>query len=156
MTKVYISLGSNLGDRSKYLTEGLKKMLFHPDIQWDCSSTVYETKPWGKADQPAFLNQVVAIHWKGGSPRILMDWLLQVEKEFERIRIEKWAARTLDLDILYFGDEVFEDPHVTIPHPQIAEREFVLEPMCEIAPNFIHPIWKKSQQELLNSLRQKS
>jgi len=150
MTKneVFISLGSNLGDR----TENLKMALHAVELNVGTvlkRSSVYETKPWGKGNQPDFLNQVIRVH-SDISPEDCLFRLLAIEQKMGRKREEKWGARIIDLDLLYADDLILQTEKLTLPHPGIAQRKFVLVPIAEIAPDFIHPLLKKSQLQLLN------
>lgn len=111
-------------------------------------SSLYETEAWGKNDQPSFLNQALEINTRL-KPVELMQQILKIEKQIGRIRIEKYGPRSVDIDILFFNDEIHEYPSLTVPHPQIQNRRFVLVPMNELAPSFIHPVLKKTIAELL-------
>ena len=114
-------------------------------------SPIYETDPWGKTDQPVFLNQVLAIHTTRDA-KAVMSQLLLIETEMGRERKEKWAKRLIDLDLLYFNDEVICQPGLDVPHPHLHERRFTLVPLAEILPGFIHPVFGKSNRELLREL----
>ena len=117
-------------------------------------STIIETEPWGYEEQDNFLNGVLEIKtWL--SPRLLMQVLLETEAALKRERIIHWGPRTLDLDILFYDNLITDDPVVTLPHPRIQDRLFVLEPMTEIAPNFIHPVLRKSMSRLTEELKAK-
>jgi 2-amino-4-hydroxy-6-hydroxymethyldihydropteridine diphosphokinase len=112
------------------------------------SSSMYETAAWGKEDQPAFLNQALLIETNLIAHDLMMA-LLAIEKNMGRIRQEHLGPRTIDLDIIFFNDQIIDSANLTIPHPQMQKRNFVLTPLKEIAPNFIHPILKKSITQLL-------
>ena len=112
------------------------------------SSSVYETAAWGKTDQPSFLNQVLEIQTALTAPQLLKK-ILDIEKLTGRIRKEKYGPRIIDIDILLFNDEIHNDPLLKIPHPELQNRRFVLEPLAEIAPEIIHPVLKKSIIDLL-------
>jgi 2-amino-4-hydroxy-6-hydroxymethyldihydropteridine diphosphokinase len=144
---VFISLGSNLGNR----IESLKKAIHSIDAQLGeifKVSSIYETTPWGKSNQPDFLNQVVLIH-SDKSPTVCLDILTSIELQMGRKREEKWGARIIDLDLLYVDDEIYQSATLTLPHAGIPLRRFVLVPLVEIAPDFIHPQLKKNQRQLL-------
>lgn len=111
-------------------------------------SSLYQTAAWGKTDQPGFLNQVLEVH-TSASPANCMACLLQIESEMGRIRSEKNGPRTIDLDILYYDDAILNSTNLTIPHPFIAERRFVLTPLAEIWPDYLHPVHMVSNARLL-------
>jgi len=134
---VFIALGSNIGNRARALNEAIDLML--PDIILVSSSRVYETPPWGYEDQPPFLNQVIKAHTHF-SPSELLKKLKEIEQELGRQPIFRNGPRLIDLDILFFDDLVYRSEKLTIPHPEIANRAFVLVPLKEIAPNYIHPV----------------
>lgn len=144
-----ISLGSNLGNRFSHLQHARKHLdqIFGPAT---AISDVYETPPWGKTDQPHFYNQVVVydIH-----PSIhvheLLKTVLEIESKLGRERFEKWGPRVIDIDILYLGQEIHANKFLKIPHPEIANRRFVLIPLNQILPDFNDPVWGKSIKELL-------
>ena len=150
MHDVYLLLGSNLGDRETWLSQArdLIEVRIGPIIQ---ASALYETASWGNTDQPSYINQVVLIQ-SGKQPRLILDTALDIEKILGRERIAKWGSRTIDIDILLFGDKVLCEEGLTIPHPHMHERRFVLEPLKEIAPDLQHPILKKTITYLYNSL----
>ena len=145
----YLSLGSNLGDRDLYLREAIRRLQSVGRVQ--AISSVYETQPVELTGQPWFLNCALALE-TAASPAQLMGQLLAIESAMGRQRIRKKGPRTLDLDILFFADLVVNTPQLTIPHPAIAERRFVLAPLAEIAPSAIHPVLNKTIQELLEAL----
>ncbi|AHM59591.1 2-amino-4-hydroxy-6-hydroxymethyldihydropteridine pyrophosphokinase [Flammeovirgaceae bacterium 311] len=147
MNGIYLLLGSNLGNRMVWLEQAL--LAIEKKVgRLKAQSSLYETAAWGKEDQPAFLNQVVEISTKL-SPQELITALLQIEQSLDRVREEAWAARTIDLDILYYGDQQFSTPALTIPHPRLHLRRFTLVPLCEIAPLLVHPLLKKNNLQLL-------
>jgi len=111
-------------------------------------SSLYETAAWGKNDQPPFLNQALEID-SGFNPSQLLLQILEIEKEIGRIRKEKYGPRSIDIDILFFNDEKHDYPSLTIPHPEIQNRRFVLVPMNEITPALVHPVLKKTISDLL-------
>lgn len=145
---VFISLGSNLGDRA----ENLKKALHA--IELDVGTIVkrssqYETKPWGNSNQPDFFNQVILVH-SAKSPEDCLFALSAIEQQMGRKREEKWGARIIDLDLLYANDLIIQAKKLTLPHPGIALRRFVLVPLVEIAPDFVHPVLRKDHRQLLS------
>ena len=147
MVRAFLLLGSNMGERATYLENARFRISLLVGKLFSASS-IYETAAWGKEDQPAFLNQVVGIE-TALAPRILLETLLAIEDSLGRTRTEKWAARTIDLDILFYGNQIVEEPGLVIPHPAFAQRKFALVPMAAVAPSFIHPVLKKSVEVLL-------
>ncbi|UCG77436.1 MAG: 2-amino-4-hydroxy-6-hydroxymethyldihydropteridine diphosphokinase [Nitrospirota bacterium] len=133
MHDVFIGIGSNIGDRELNCSEAIRYMSQKDIIIRSCSSMI-ETKPWGKKDQPDFINMVVRISTDKG-PRELLGALRSIEAELGRTRKEKWGPREIDLDILLFDDLSINDPDLKIPHPHMLERDFVMGPLSEIAPD---------------------
>jgi 2-amino-4-hydroxy-6-hydroxymethyldihydropteridine diphosphokinase len=144
---IFILLGSNLGDRLENLTYAQQEISRQVG-QIITTSSIYKTAAWGNVQQPDFYNQVIEIH-SVLSPEELLTHLLEIEKMAGRVRHEKWGARILDIDILFYGDLTMSDDRLTIPHPGIPDRKFTLLPMAEIAPHLIHPVFKKTIQQLL-------
>ena len=147
MSEAYLLIGGNLGNRYQNILDAGER------IEKLCgkilkSSKVYETAAWGNIHQPDFLNQVLQIQTSLQADQ-LMAALLTIEKEMGRIRNEKFGARTIDLDILFYDSAIIDNQNVTIPHPKIAERCFVLVPLSEIAPDLIHPVLQKNINSLL-------
>lgn len=147
----YLLLGSNLGDRRENLLFA-RGHIADKAGEILLSSKIYETAAWGKTDQPAFLNQVVAIRTTL-DPRTLLNTLLGIENIMGRERKIKWGERSIDLDILLYENEVINDPALVIPHPGIANRRFTLLPLAEIAASRIHPVLKKTMAQLLEECK---
>ena len=133
MTLAYVGLGANLGDREGTIRAAVAEL---PGVV--AVSTLRETDPVGITDQPRFLNGVAALE-TGLTPRELLDVLLAVERRLGRERGQRWGPRTIDLDLLLYGDEVIDETGLTIPHPRLHERRFVLEPLAELAPALVVP-----------------
>ncbi|WP_422354778.1 2-amino-4-hydroxy-6-hydroxymethyldihydropteridine diphosphokinase [Roseivirga pacifica] len=149
MTSIYLLLGTNLGNKSANLQRA-KELLTSHAIIIKKESKIYETAAWGNEDQPSFLNQVVEVD-SNKSPQRILTLVNQIEEEMGRVRFEKWGERLIDIDILYFGSHEIQNEDLVIPHPEIQNRRFTLAPLAEMAPSFIHPILKKTQQELLDN-----
>jgi len=130
LTTAYLGLGSNLGRRSRNLS-GARRRLRHKGARILRQSRVIETEPWGVANQPRFLNQVVEVDWPG-TPRQLLEAAKQVEVEGGRKPTRRWGPRVIDVDILLFGDQRLKQRGLVIPHPRIGEREFVRESLAEL------------------------
>ena len=146
----YLLLGSNLGNRMKYIASAISEI----EIKLgniSRRSSLYQTASWGKHDQPDFINQVIELK-TSLEPKDLLSGILGIEADFGRKRIEKWGSRTIDIDILLYDGQIVNEPELIIPHPYLAFRRFCLMPLCEIAPEFIHPVLKKNIQELLFEL----
>lgn len=146
---VYLSLGSNVGDRSANLQTAIDRLAALGTVV--AVSSLYETEPVEFTAQPWFLNCVVKLDTEK-MPKQLMASLLDLEQNMGRRRVQKKGPRTIDIDILLFGSSVIETKGLTVPHPAMHERRFVLEPLAEIAPDLRHPVFKKSVRELLTSL----
>ena len=136
----YVGLGSNLGDRESTLLAALEALRNSPAVEVVAVSTFRETDPVGVVDQPRFVNAVAALE-TSLRPRELLVRLLGVERELgrDRAREERWGPRTVDLDLLLYGDDVIDEPGLTVPHPRLAERAFVVVPLLELAPDLTLP-----------------
>jgi 2-amino-4-hydroxy-6-hydroxymethyldihydropteridine diphosphokinase len=146
---VYLSLGSNVGDRAANLRAASERLAKAGRLK--ATSSLYETEPVDVADQPWFLNCVVALE-TGQAPRELLACALAIEEGMGRRRTQEKGPRTIDIDILLFGDRVIDEPGLKVPHPAMHERRFVLEPLAEIAPDAVHPVLKEAVRELLEAL----
>jgi len=146
---VYLSLGSNLGDREAHLREAITYLEANGHII--SVSSLYETEPVEVTDQVWFLNCAVALETTE-SPEELMAAILRIEQQMGRKRIQRKGPRIIDIDILLFDDAILDSPALTIPHPAMQERRFVLQPLAEIAPQAQHPVRKSTIQELLDAL----
>lgn len=152
---VYLLLGSNLGDREKYLFDALKLIDQRAGKVMQTSS-LYETAAWGKTDQPSFLNVAAKIETKL-NPIQLLETCLNIEADLGRMRYEKWGPRLIDIDIILYGDEIVENGNqLQIPHREMQNRRFVLLPLTEIAAPVIHPVLNLTISELLANLEDDS
>ncbi|MBK5200339.1 MAG: 2-amino-4-hydroxy-6-hydroxymethyldihydropteridine diphosphokinase [Spirochaetaceae bacterium] len=147
----YLALGSNIGDTTAHLNSVKKAIENNPNIELLKSSTYIITPPYGVVDQPDFLNAVIKIRTIFSITQLL-DFTQSLEESANRVKLRHWGERTLDVDILFYSNIVYFSDSIIIPHPQIALRAFVLEPMCEIEPFFIHPVFKKDMRTLLLEL----
>ncbi len=145
----YLSLGSNIGDRADSLREAIEQLRGLGQVT--AVSSLYETEPMEFREQPWFLNCAVQLETEL-TPEELLDGILRIEEKMGRHRLVKKGPRNIDLDILLFGDQIVEDAKLTIPHPAMHERRFVLDPLAEIAPTAWHPMDKRSIRELLEAL----
>ena len=139
MTRAYIGLGANLGDRERTLRAAVDVLAGEEGVEVVAVSTLRETEPVGVGEQPPYLNGVAALDTTLGA-RELLDRLLAVEQRFGRVRVPgEHGPRTLDLDLLLYGEEVIDEPELRVPHPRLHERRFVLEPLLELAPGLVVP-----------------
>jgi len=155
MKTVFLGIGTNLGEREENLRQAITLIGDHIGIITRVSS-VYETEPWGFKSETTFLNIVVMAETKL-TPSGLLGRILMIEAMMGRLREGKgYKSRVIDIDILFFGNRIFENKVLTIPHPKIQDRRFVLIPLSEIAGDLEHPVFKKSIQELLKKCKDKS
>jgi 2-amino-4-hydroxy-6-hydroxymethyldihydropteridine diphosphokinase len=153
MSTVYIGIGSNLGNRQKNCLRAIE-LLGKRGVIIKESSSMYETEPWGIKDQPKFINMAVEIE-TGLTPNELLNILKDIESEIGRKKSFTWGPRIIDLDILLFDNIILNEDNLKIPHPLLHERDFVLSPLCEIAPDIKHPLLKLSMDELMQQLHKK-
>jgi len=151
MIDVFLLLGSNLGDRHWFINQAIAHIEndIAPVLR---SSSVYETQSWGRTDAPDYLNQVIMLQTEL-TAQVVLQKILNIENVLGRHREEKWGARTIDIDILFYGQAVINEPGLHIPHPELHKRRFTLEPLNEIAPLWIHPIFNKNILQLKNQLK---
>lgn len=152
--KVYLSIGSNMGDREGYLDFAIDSLNALSDTRVLAVSDYIETEPYGEVEQDKFLNGALEIETLQ-SPQELLETGMQIEKEAHRERVIHWGPRTLDIDILFYDDAVIMTENLKVPHVEIAKREFVLEPLSFIAPYYMHPVFHKSILTMLEELKEK-
>ena len=138
MTRAYVGLGANVGPREVTTLRAVELLAAADGVSVVAVSQLRETEPVGVVDQPAFLNAAVAVDTSLDA-RALLDVLLAIERELGRVRTERWGPRTIDLDLLVFGDETIDEPGLRVPHPRLGERRFALEPLAELAPDLVVP-----------------
>ena len=146
-----VGVGSNVGDRASLIENAVRQLGEQEGNRISAISSLYETEPFGKGDQPWFLNCVVQVETQK-TIKAFFHSLQTLETSLGRLREERWGTRTLDLDLLFFNNTVFSDQELTVPHPGIPHRRFVLEPLCEIAPALVHPIHHLTAHELYKQL----
>jgi 2-amino-4-hydroxy-6-hydroxymethyldihydropteridine diphosphokinase len=138
MATAFVGIGSNLGDREDHLRRALDLLAAEEGIEVVAISTLRETEPVGPVEQGPFLNGAVQVSTEL-APRKLLERLLDVEQRLGRVRAERFGPRTIDLDLLLYGDEIVDEPGLTLPHPRLHERRFALEPLSELAPDLAIP-----------------
>ena len=153
MEKIFLALGSNIGNRQENINQAIR--FLSKEITDIKQAPIYESKAVGYEDQPDFLNTVIS-GYTDLSPEELLNFVKKVEKQTGRIKRFRWGPREIDIDILFYGNLVIEKDNLIIPHPRIQERDFVLKPLCDLEPEFIHPVLKKTVLELFNNLKEKS
>lgn len=151
MNTVYIQLGSNLGARRKIICDAIQAIEENVGAV-NSRSQIYESTPWRVEGQENYLNQIIKVRSALSAEEIL-TYILQIEKDLGRVRVEKWGQRLIDIDIIFFNNEIIETVDLCIPHKHMHERNFVLIPLNEIASSIIHPRYKKTVSELLNESR---
>ena len=147
---VHLLLGSNLGNRKEILDKAIELIIQKIGVIVSQSKD-YETKPWGVTDQPDFLNLAITIHTKL-KPLEILEQTQAIENQLGRVRKEKWGARLIDIDLMFYGNEIIDEPNLKVPHPLMQERDFALIPLAEIAPNFVHPVLGETVLELRNRI----
>jgi len=139
MHTAYIGIGSNLGERESTIRDALELLAADPELEVEAVSSILETDPVGVVDQPRFLNAAIRLA-TDLAPYPLLERLLAVEQQLGRVRTgERYGPRTIDLDLLLYGDEIVDEPGLRVPHPRLAERRFVLEPLAELDPGLVVP-----------------
>ncbi|GAB2625982.1 2-amino-4-hydroxy-6-hydroxymethyldihydropteridine diphosphokinase [Belliella aquatica] len=149
MRQIILIIGGNIGDRLSLITQA-KQLLDEKIGKVSLISSLYETEAWGGVSKGNYLNQILILESELSAEEVL-DKALQIEKILGRQRDIKWGNRTMDIDILYYGDQIIDTPNLKIPHPYLHLRRFVLEPLAEIVPDFIHPILKLTSTALLKN-----
>jgi 2-amino-4-hydroxy-6-hydroxymethyldihydropteridine diphosphokinase len=149
--RAYIGMGSNLGSPLKNCKQSIGLLDKIPQIKVTAQSSFYETEPVGPKDQNWFVNAVAQVT-TDLEPLALLDALLNIEGEMGRVRNEKWGPRIIDLDILLYENRMIKNSRLEIPHPEMTQRRFVLAPLAELVPDFIHPLDRKTIQQLLSEL----
>jgi 2-amino-4-hydroxy-6-hydroxymethyldihydropteridine diphosphokinase len=154
--KAYVGLGSNLGDRETHLKAALTGLAGLPETRLGRVSSVYDTAPVGDLDQPNFLNAVAQVETELTARQLLWNLLL-IERRLGRVRTaaRRFGPRVIDLDLLVFGDQVLESEELTVPHPEMHRRGFVLAPFAEIEPGLVHPTLGRTMAELLDDLEER-
>jgi len=153
MHPVYLALGSNLGNRSENLRSAIKNL--GKGVKVIKCSQVYETPPWGYEDQPKFLNQVIEVE-TNLAPSELLEYVKEVEGSIGREKTFRYGPRSIDIDILFYDDMVIDSPPLVIPHARISERAFVLNPLADLAPDFLHPVLGETVLGLLAKVDQEN
>jgi len=151
--KVYLSLGSNMGDKRENLLEAIKRVGELENTEVVKSSTILETEPFGYIEQDNFLNACLEVKTLL-TPQEFLSSILKIELDMGRVREIKWGPRVIDIDILFYDDEIIQEDNLAVPHPWICEREFVLEPLSEIAPNYVHPLERRTIMMLARKLKE--
>lgn len=150
MNRVYIAFGSNMGDSLSVICEA-KQSIENNGMKILACSKIYKTKPYGYIEQPDFTNGMLLIETAFSCSEVL-EKLLSIEQELGRVRVIHWGPRIIDLDIIFFNNEIYNEENLKVPHPDMQNREFVLGPMCDLNDEFVHPVLGVSMRELLNKL----
>ena len=148
MRKIFLGLGSNLGNKKANLDRAITTINRHYDIKVVATSSVIETEPWGMTEQPEFLNMAIEIETEL-NPKSLLNEIMRIEDDLGRVRDIKWGPRIIDIDILFYDTLILNVDELNIPHPYLSERDFVLKPLNEIASDFVHPVSGMTVKELL-------
>ncbi len=154
MAIVYIGIGSNIGNRQENCREAVRQLALR-GLKVGRQSSMIETEPWGVAEQPRFMNMAVEAE-TDLSPKLLYDVLKDIETAMGRRKAVRWGPRVIDLDILFYDDLILDTERLVIPHPLLHERDFVLIPLAEIAPEKVHPLLNKTIAELSMAVSQKT
>jgi 2-amino-4-hydroxy-6-hydroxymethyldihydropteridine diphosphokinase len=149
---IFLGLGSNIDDRVAHINTATSLIGSCSEIKIVKSSLIYETEPWGIRNQSAFCNQVLMLE-SSLSPEDLLTFVKEVEVKSGRTQRDKWHEREIDVDILFYDNEVIFTEKFSLPHKEVQNRKFVLVPMCEIAEDFMHPVLNKSMRQLLNETK---
>ena len=150
MNIVYIAFGSNIGDRGAAIEEALN-LIEQNEMKIVKRSKIYETEPYGYVDQPSFLNGAVEVE-TNLSCRDVLERLLSIENQIGRVREFKWGPRIIDLDIIFYNNEIYDEEDLKVPHPDMQNRDFVLKPLNDLCPDYVHPILGNTIRELLGEL----
>ena len=142
VNSVFIGLGSNIGNRTEFISSAIKKISIAGNCKIKAISSLYESLPFGDIEQENFFNAVIKVetnldHFS------LLEKLNEIEQKLGRVKRERWGPREIDIDILFFNDLIFSDEIITLPHKGVIYRDFVLVPLCEIEPEFVHPVYNK-------------
>ena len=149
--RAFIGAGANLDEPVRQIRQAQDALQKSPGVTLLSASSLYRTQPVGPVEQPPFVNAVFSLEPEIG-PHDLLSLLLDIEQKMGRVRGERWGPRVIDLDLLFYGEEIIEEQGLEVPHPRLHERRFVLAPLAEIAPDVVHPVIKKSVSELLAGL----
>lgn len=152
--RVYIALGGNIGSPEGNIRGAIEELRENKRFRGLRASSLRTTKPYGVKDQPDFINGAIEVNTLL-SPGELLTLTRSIEDKFDRKRDQHWGPRTLDLDIIFYDNEIIDTKDLVIPHPEMHKRDFVLEPLCDLNPNLIHPVYRMSVSELLDNLRKK-
>jgi len=151
MRRAYVGIGSNLGDREFLIRKAVESLRQLPQTNVSGVSSLYDTEPVGETEQPPFLNAVAWIETEL-APRELLWQMLLIEKRMGRVRSKRWGPRSIDLDLLFYDDELIEEPDLSVPHPEAHRRAFVLLPLLELDPNFRHPVTGETVRRMIQKL----
>lgn len=154
MPVCFLGIGSNIGERISFITNALNEIGRIPDTKIVKTSSIYETEPWGNVKQDDYLNCAVEIYTELSAANLLSE-IKNIEKKLGRSINGKWTEREIDIDLLFYGNEIIKTEIMNVPHLQIENRKFVLVPLAEISPDFIHPVFKKTVSGLLSETTDK-